>query len=444
MYQTDSRKVKEGDIFVAIKGYNVDGHKYINEAIKNKATKIIAEKGTYNIDYEIVKDTKKYLNDKLKKIYINEFNDIKFIGITGTNGKTTSAYLLYNALNLSNKKAAYIGTIGFYMENKIKDLDNTTPGIIELYELIKKCKENNIKYIVLEVSSHALSQGRVDAINFDYTVFTNLTPEHLDYHKTMENYFLEKEKLFKNNIKSLSIINTDDEYAFRLMKNNYLTYGFTESDYKILEYNINENNTVFKLLNKNELKTYKTNLIGKYNIYNILTTIIILKQENIKQIDKIIEKLHPPVGRCEKIMYNNNCIIVDYAHTPDAVSKIILTLKENLKGKIYTVIGCGGNRDQSKRSEMAEITTNLSDYAYFTSDNPRYEKPEDILKDMTINLSKTNYENIVDRKLAIKKAMKNLKENDILLVLGKGHETYQIIGDKKYHFDDKEIIKENM
>ena len=443
MYQTDSRKVKKGDIFVAIKGHNVDGHKYINEAIKAGAIKLVVEKGTYDIDYEIVDNTKEYLKNKLKNIYINEFNNIKFIGITGTNGKTTSAYLLYNAFKLANIKAAYIGTIGFYIEDKIKDLDNTTPGAIELLELMYMCKEKNVKYIVMEVSSHALSQGRVDGINFNYSVFTNLTNDHLDYHKNMENYFLEKEKLFVNN-NGISIINTDDEYAFRLMKNNYFTYGFTESDYKVTEYKIDGNDTTFKLLNKKQIKTYKTNLIGKYNIYNMLTTIIILDMENVKQIDKIVENLHAPVGRCEKIMYNECCIIVDYAHTPDAVSNVILSIKENFDGNIYTVIGCGGNRDKSKRSKMAEITTNLSDYVYFTSDNPRNENPEDIVKDMTFNLSKTNYENIIDRKIAIKKAMQNLKDNDILLVLGKGHETYQIIGDKKYHFDDKEIINEYM
>ena len=436
--EVNSKKVKHGDIFIALRGNNHDGHDYINEAIKNGAKKIIAEKGSYEVETLIVDDTRKYLIDYLNNTYKSILNDMKLIGVTGTNGKTTTCYLIYQALNSLGIKCAYIGTIGFYMDKKISDLNNTTPDILELYKILIKCKENNYNYVVMEVSSHGLDLNRLDTLYFDYAVFTNLTQDHLDYHKTMENYALAKQKLFKKlKPNGVSIVNIDDEYCNYFLDENSITYGFNKSDYQINDYNLYIDKTVFHVNNER----YETKLIGKYNIYNILVCIIILKQLKIYN-DDIIFSLEAPVGRTEKIEYKNNLIIIDYAHTPDAVSKIISNIRELSPNNVYTIIGCGGNRDKTKRKIMGKIAIELSDFVIFTNDNPRYENPDDIINDMLLEVMATNYKIIKNRSKAIKKGVQMLKENDILLVLGKGHEEYQIIKDKKRYFSDKkEVLK---
>ena len=434
--ETNSKKVKKGDIFVAIKGQNNDGHKFIKEAIQNGASKIIAQYGTYEIETEIVENTRDYLINYLKDNYYNYIKDLKLIGITGTNGKTTTCYLIYQALNKLGIKCAYIGTIGFYMDEKIEDLNNTTPDIIELYKIFIKCKENNYNYIVMEVSSQALDMHRLDTLYFDYAVFTNLTQDHLDYHKTMANYAKAKQQLFKKlKENGKTIINVDDEYHKYFINDNSITYGFNKSDYQIENYKLYIDKTIFKMNNEE----YQTNLIGKYNIYNILVCIIILKELKIYN-ENIINKLESPIGRIEKIKYKNNQIIIDYAHTPDAVSKIITNMKELKPNNIYTIIGCGGNRDKTKRKIMGKIASDLSDFVIFTNDNPRNEKPDKIINDIIEDISKHNYQIIKNRKKAIKKGIQKLKENDILLVLGKGHEEYQIIKNKKRYFSDKKTV----
>lgn len=436
--EVNSKNIKKGDTFIAIKGNNHDGHDYIKEAIENGASKIIAERGEYEVETIIVEDTRKYLIEELEKKYYMHISDIKLIGITGTNGKTTTCYLIYQALNKLGIKCAYIGTIGFYMEKKISDLNNTTPDILELYKILIKCKENNYNYVVMEVSSQGLDMHRLDTLYFDYVVFTNLTQDHLDYHKTMENYALAKQKLFKK-IKpnGVSIINVDDEYCKYFLTKNSITYGFKKSDYQINDYSLFIDKTVFYMNNEK----YETKLIGKYNIYNILVCIILLKQLKIYN-ENIIYSLEAPIGRTEKIKYKNNLIIIDYAHTPDAVSKVISNIKELSPNNIYTIIGCGGNRDKTKRKIMGKISTELSSFVIFTNDNPRYENPDDIISDIILEVDKNNYQIIKNRKKAIKKGIQMLKENDILLVLGKGHEEYQIIKNVKMYFSDKlEVLK---
>ena len=434
--KTDSRKVLKGDIFVALKNYN-DGHKYIKDAINKGASKIVIEYGNYDIPTIKVKDTKKYLINYLKKNYYNQIKNIKLIGITGTNGKTTTAFLLYQALNLVNIKCAFIGTIGFYIEDKIKALENTTPDILELYELILEAKKHNCQYIVMEVSSHALDQRRIEGLKFDIAIFTNLTEEHLDYHKNMDNYALTKQKLFnKVKEKGYTIVNIDDKYKEYFLKNNSITYGFNKSDNQIVSYKLNNLKTEFIINNEK----YITNLIGKYNIYNLTVVIIILKILKIKNIKEIIYQLKLPIGRMEKINYKNNLIIIDYAHTPDAVKKILLAIKEIKINKIYTIIGCGGQYDKYKRPLIGKIVTDLADYVIFTSDNPRYENPYQIVADIIQKLDRNNYEIIINRKKAIEKGIQKLLKNDILLILGKGHENFQVIKDKKILFNDKEIV----
>ncbi len=359
---------------------------------------------------------------------------MKLIGITGTNGKTTTAYLLYQALNNSNIKCAYIGTIGFYLNDKIRVLQNTTPDIYELYEMLLESVDENCEYVVMEVSSIALSLNRVQGLLFDIAVFTNLTVDHLDFHKTMEEYMHEKMKLF-NMLKDdgVCFVNNDSDYSTYFKINKYFTYGFNKSDYTINSYNLSIKGTKFKLNNLD----YSMSLIGKHNIYNM--TVVLAIMDYLK-CDCDISYLKHPKGRMDLINYHDNLIVIDYAHTPDAVLNVIKTVREINPNHIYTIIGCGGNRDKSKRPVMAFIATKYSDKAIFTSDNPRYEKASDIIEDMTRGLQNKNYEIDQNRKEAIRKGIQMLENNDILLVLGKGHEDYQIIGDVKYPFDDKEVV----
>lgn len=431
MLQSDSRKIKLGDTFIALKGYNDDGHDYIEDAIKNGASKIVCEHGSYSVKTIIVDNTNEYLNKYLK---INNI-EIKIIGVTGTNGKTTTCYLIYQLLNNLGINCAYIGTIGYIYKDICEDLNNTTPGGLELYYLIKRSKEYGCKYIVMEVSSQALDQKRVDFLEFDYAIFTNLTRDHLDYHKNIDNYINSKKRLFellKENGKS--IINNDDKYSDNFKIYNYKTYGFKNSDYTI---------------NKDDYingDKYNIPLLCDYNKYNILAAISLLYEMGYKYEDlyNLVSKLKEPSGRMEVINYNSNKIIIDYAHTPDALDNVLNGIKKYVKGRIITIVGCGGNRDKGKRSMMGEIATNLSNYVIFTSDNPRYEDPNKILSDITNLLYNKNYEIESNRENAIKKGIQLLDNNDILLVLGKGHEKYQIIKGKKYPFDDKEVILKNI
>ena len=445
--KTNSKKVKKGDTFVAIKGQNCDGHDYIDDAIKNGAQTIICEKGNYSVKTVIVDNTKKFLKEYLYTNYYEQIKDIKLIGITGTNGKTTSCYLLYQALNKLNLKTAYIGTIGFYIEDKIIELERTTPELIDIYDMLLECKENNIEYVVMEVSSHALDLGRVDTLKFDYGVFTNLTRDHLDFHKTFENYKNAKSKLFKKIKKNgYGIINIDDKNYKNIINDdtNNIYYGFKNSDFKIINYKYEGFKMFFNMSINRQKYEFETNLLGKYNIYNLMGVIIILNKLgiHIEKIKDIIKNLEYPKGRMDTLKYNKSLIIVDYAHTPDAVFNVISCVKEYTKGKIYSIIGCGGNRDKNKRKLMSFYSTILSDYVIITSDNPRSEDVLSIIHDMTDNLVKNNYEVIIDRKEAIKKGIDLLNENDVLLILGKGHENYQIIGDKKYYHNDKEYVLE--
>ena len=317
---------------------------------------------------------------------------------------------------------------------KIKPLNNTTPDILEIYELLLECVDNNIEYVVMECSSHALDMHRLDGLQFQYGIFSNLTQDHLDYHKTLENYIKAKQKLF-DQVTIKTLVNSDDKYKDYFVRDNTITYGLN-GNYKLSDINLKER--TFKVNNI----TYKTNLIGKHNIYNLLVVIALLTE--LKLDTKIIEDLTCPPGRMDIVNFNNNMIVIDYAHTPDAVSKILDSVKELEFNKIITIIGCGGDRDSFKRPIMSKIACDNSDYVIFTNDNPRHENPNNIISDMLHNLDKFNYEIILNREKAIIKGIQMLEKNDILLVLGKGHENYQIINGVKHHFDDKEIVLKNI
>ncbi|MCI8544607.1 MAG: UDP-N-acetylmuramoyl-L-alanyl-D-glutamate--2,6-diaminopimelate ligase [Bacilli bacterium] len=442
--KTDSRKVKKGDTFVALKGINSNGDIYIEKAIENGASKIVCEKGSYSVETLNVDNPREYLLKELERMYHSYLEEMTIIGITGTNGKTTSAYLLSELLNRSGNKSAYIGTIGFYIGmERMTLLNNTTPDICDLYELLLDAYEENCQYVVLEVSSQGLSYGRLEGVPFDCAIFTNLTQDHLDYHKTMENYALAKQKLFEYLPRNgLSIINDDDAYKeyYLLPKNHNITYGFDGGDYRILDFNLNLSGTVFRYEYKETISEIKTNLIGKYNIYNLLTALIVLEQLKIKIDRSFLSQLESPGGRMEMVNYHNNLIIIDYAHTPDAMEKIIGTVKEATKGNIYVVFGCTGSRDRLKRPIMAEMATDMCKFAIFTSDDLHEEPFEQIIDDMTKELKNTNYEVCKDRKDAIYKGISKLTENDVLLILGKGHEEVMIIGNEKIPFHDRTIV----
>ncbi len=445
--KVDSRKIQKGDTFLALRGVDNDGHNYISKAIENGASKIIAEEGTYDIPYEIVPDTRKYLMDYLKENYYEKISKLKFIGITGTNGKTTTAFLIHKALNKLGVKSAYIGTVGFYVDKKIRSLSNTTPDIYDLYEMFIECVDMGCKYVVQEVSSQGLSYKRVDGYLFDYAIFTNLTQDHLDYHKTMENYCLAKQELFRK-LKNdgVAIVNYDDEYKnyFLLAENKNITYGFLGGDYKITNYKMTNQETLFSINYKNNNYDFVSPLFGKFNVYNMLVTIVVLNQIgfDLKIISELVKTLEAPSGRMDLIKYKNNSIIVDYAHTPDALSKIINTALEVTKGKVYTVFGCTGDRDRTKRPIMSSLACKLSDYVIMTHDDPHNEDQKQIFDDMLKGLEYNNYEICYDRGEAIGKGIDMLNENDTLLILGKGHEEYIICKNEKIPFNDSKFVKE--
>lgn len=442
--KTDSRKVVEGDTFVALPGISSDGHDYIETAIENGATKIIAQHGEYKVPTVIVPDTRVYLNDLLKQEYGYVINDMKIIGITGTNGKTTSCFLTYQILNKLGIKCAYIGTIGFYLKDKVRNLPNTSVDIADLYGLLVEAYENDYKYVCLEVSSQGLSMDRFKTISFDIAAFTNLTQDHLDYHKTMNNYCLAKQQLFKQLKKDgKAIINADDKYKdyYLLKDNNNITFGLN-GDYKIDDLKFTNKYSMLDYSYQNKNYQVKTNLIGEYNIYNLLTAIVICHELglDLNKINSVLDNLNMPSGRMERIDYNNNLIIVDYAHTPDAISNIIKTIKPICKGNLYVTFGCTGSRDKTKRPIMTNIVLENVTKAIITIDDPHDEDPSDIVKDMLNGVAFNNYEVCLDRKKAIHKGINLLKDNDILLILGKGHEEFIIFKDKKIPFNDKKEV----
>lgn len=450
--KTDSRKVKQGDTFIAIRGVEQDGHDYILDAILNGATKIICEEGDFEVETEVVPDTKVYLEEYLYKNVYPKFSDMKCIGVTGTNGKGTVCYLVYQMLNQLGVKCAHIGTIGFFYPGGMRELNNTTPAVDLLYEMFLEAKEAGCKVVVMEVSSHALSFERIFGIEYDEVAFTNLTQDHLDYHKTMENYADAKRKLFtKTRGDKKAIINADDTYHrhFMLDENNNMTFGFHSNHLRIEAIQLSHLGTTFSFSIGG--KTYETSIpmVGKFNVYNYLTAFLLVKNLGftVEEILAINEKLEPSKGRMELIPYGTNSVFVDYAHTPDAVENVLKSAQEYKKGRMITIVGCGGNRDALKRPIMGQIAEENSDFVLYTSDNPRCEDPQVILNAILKGVKKENHKVIIDRKEAILEGMGMLRENDILMVLGKGHEDYQIIGHEKQHFSDQEVvmgyIKEN-
>jgi UDP-N-acetylmuramoyl-L-alanyl-D-glutamate--2,6-diaminopimelate ligase len=447
--KANSRRVEPGDIFVAIKGHTVDGHKYIDDAVKRGAKVLVVSEDIPEIEgVKIIKteDTQKWLNAYLLDTYKDRFKNMKFVGVTGTNGKTTTCFLTYETLLSMGVNACYIGTIGYYDKNTHYELPNTTPSMIDLYEILENAYESGIDTVVMEVSSHSLVEKRVAGLQYDTVGYTNITQDHLDFHKTMDNY-LNAKLLLLDQVKDKSkvIYNQDDPYLGKEEKlQDGISYGFTGKDLKMFEYQDTDFGTHLVFKYKDKFHYVDTKLKNRFNVYNYIMSAILTSNLGY-DLDEVLShsmEIDPPAGRCDVVPYNQGKIIVDYAHTPDAVEKIITSFQENNDGRIITIIGCGGDRDKTKRPIMGNIATSNSDYAIITSDNPRTEDPNKIIEDIIAGINRDNYIVVPDRIEAIHKGIDMLHPEDTLLILGKGHENYQIIGTVKHHMDDKEIAKD--
>lgn len=453
----DSRKVKKNAMYVAIKGFNVDGHKFINNVIDSGASLILCENieninKNENITILQVENTRKALSIIAKNFYNNPTENINLIGVTGTNGKTSTTYFLEQILLQYKKTVGVIGTIETRENGKKIDFDfatSTTPDTIELNELFKTMTNDKIENIVMEVSSHALELYKVEDINFNIGIFTNLTQDHLDMHKSMENYLKAKSKLF--NMCNIGIINIDDEYADEIMKNatcKILTYSIEkESDLQAINIEYFMDKVTFDVKINDKLEGFVLNIPGRFSVYNALGVIgaSIMQNIPINVIKEGIKNIKGVPGRIQTIPNNKGFnVIVDYAHTPDGLDNIIKAVREFTKGKVITIFGCGGDRDRKKRSIMGEISARLSDFTIITSDNPRSEVPETIIDEIETGVLPitNNYEKITSRKDAIYKGISMARENDSIIIAGKGHENYEIFADKTIHFDDTEVAFE--
>ncbi len=438
--QYDSRKVEKGDVFVAMVGETVDGHDYIDKAIKNGATGIIISKEIEKregIKYYLIENIRENIGEIASEFYGYPQKQLKIIGISGTNGKTTTTYILESLLG--EKNVARIGTVEYKIGDEIIEAPNTTPEPIDIVKMCKKSVEKGLKYLVMEVSSHGLILGRVNMLEFDVAIFTNLTPDHLDFHKNMEEYYEAKKILFlKTKKNGVKIINTDDIYGKRYFEEfGGKSYGMKDADLV----------GVFKSENPSEIeinsKKIVTKLMGRYNLYNIMAGVSAGMGLGLN-FEELIEKItliEGVPGRFQMVDCKQEfAAVVDFAHTGDAMENILKTVVEMNFKKIITVFGCGGDRDVKKRSEMAKIAERYSDIVILTTDNPRTENIEKILEDSIKGFETKKYIVKKEREDGIGTAVKLAEKGDIILVLGKGHETYQIVGKTKYHFDDREIL----
>lgn len=440
---TNSNDIKKGDIFLAIKGNLYNGNDYINEVIDKGCRCIFSEQ--ISNDFTIKTKNIYQIKDKLiELLYKDIYEKCIFIGVTGTNGKTTTTHIIYQVLkNFVDYPVVLIGTNGiYYKDNKI-EIENTTPDELIIFNYLKENINNTEKiYIVMEVSSHALSLNRLNHINFDVAVFLNLSHEHLDYYKNMDNYASAKAKLFfKVKKEGTSIINIDDQYSYKMInlanKNIFFGKKCNQNQFIIKESNLKE--LVFTYNGED----YSLPLIGNYNACNACAAINVLQALNIdiKNIKTAFKNLKQIPGRMELHTYHNKNIIIDFAHTPLAMKKVLTFVRSLTCNKIVTLFGCGGNRDKDKRPKMMEVASLYSDEVYLTSDNPRFEDPLDIIKDTLMGMKNDHVHLFVDRRLAIRNAVKNLNKDEYLLILGKGHENVQIVLDKKIRFNDLEEVE---
>ncbi|MDC0622046.1 UDP-N-acetylmuramoyl-L-alanyl-D-glutamate--2,6-diaminopimelate ligase [Candidatus Pelagibacter sp.] len=451
----NSTEVKKNNIFFAIKGNKVDGNNFISSAISNGAKIVVTEKKINGLKNGILfihsNNVRKLLAEISFKIYNKIPNNI--IAVTGTNGKSSIADFYYQILDLNNKKVASIGTLGIKSKKYKKNLSNTTIDPIQLSKILNKLKKQNINNVIMEASSHGLSQNRLDGLLFNTGIFTNLSQDHLDYHKNTKNYLKAKLYLFEKLIKTKGTIITDEKIPeFKKIKNiainqnlNLFTLLDKKNNFQFLSHQYEHESQLLEIKYKNSIHKIKLNLIGKVQFKNVLMAVIasIKSGINIEDILNIIPKIKSVEGRFERVgrIKNNSKVILDYAHTPDALKTCLKNIKEQFPGKKITLVfGCGGNRDQNKRAKMGKIADFFSDKIYLTDDNPRLEQPSKIRKEIKKGIKKQKILEFSNRAKAITEAIKDLNTGEILLVAGKGHEKTQEIGVKKIFFSDKKII----
>ena len=450
----DSRLISDGDMYIAITGVNVDGHSFISQAIQNGANCIVCEKTpdikTDGIVYVNVKSSRKALAIISSNYFDNPSSKLNLIGVTGTNGKTTIATLLFDLYTELEIKSGLISTVKISYDNKNFQANQTTPDSLSINRFLSEMVNSNVRYCFMEVSSHGIDQNRTDGLVFKGGIFTNLTHDHLDYHESFENYRDTKKQFFdslSNN--SFALTNNDDKNGMVMLQNTIAdkyTYSLNSvSDFKA---KILESSFDGMLLKINSTEFW-SKLVGKFNAYNILSVYSAASILGLpkNELLKAMSSLDAVAGRFQFYKKNKITAIVDYAHTPDALENILKSINEikTSENNLITVVGCGGNRDKSKRPLMGDIASNLSSKVIFTSDNPRFEDPEIIIEEMISGVKSTNSNktiSILNRKEAIKAACQFARTNDIILVAGKGHESYQEVKGIRSDFDDFEIVKE--
>ena len=450
----DSRLISDGDMYIAITGVNVDGHSFISQAIQNGANCIVCEKTpdikTDGIVYVNVKSSRKALAIISSNYFDNPSSKLNLIGVTGTNGKTTIATLLFDLYTELEIKSGLISTVKISYDNKNFQANQTTPDSLSINRFLSEMVNSNVRYCFMEVSSHGIDQNRTDGLVFKGGIFTNLTHDHLDYHESFENYRDTKKQFFDSlNNNSFALTNNDDKNGMVMLQNTIAdkyTYSLNSvSDFKakILESSFDG------MLLKINTTEFWSKLVGKFNAYNILSVYSAASILGLpkNELLKAMSSLDAVAGRFQFYKKNKITAIVDYAHTPDALENILKSINEikTSENNLITVVGCGGNRDKSKRPLMGDIASNLSSKVIFTSDNPRFEDPEIIIEEMISGVRSTNSNktiSISNRKEAIKAACQFARTNDIILVAGKGHESYQEVKGVRSDFDDFEIVKE--
>ena len=450
----DSRKVKDGSVFVCLKGFETDGHKYAKTAAENGAAVIVAQdKIDVNVPVVYVENSRRVMAELVCTFYGNPSEQFSLVGITGTNGKTTITYLIKSILETAGKRVGVIGTNQNIIGDKVlltKSTTPTTPNALELQQLFTEMVHYGAEYVVMEVSSHALDLDRVHGCNFDVGVFTNLTQDHLDFHKTMENYLNAKAKLF--GLSKKGVVNFDDDGGKKIVNDakcpDILKAGLEPGcDLRAENIKITARGSQFDMVYNGKSYPTMVRIPGQFSVYNAICAAGAALQLGI-DIDTVIKGLESAtgvVGRVEIVPTDTDyTVIIDYAHTPDGLENIVKCVKGFAEGRVITLFGCGGDRDNSKRSVMGEISGQLSDLSIITSDNPRTEDPDSIIDEIEAGMKKTDgeYIRITDRRKAIAYALDTAKAGDVIILAGKGQETYQIIGKEKFDFDERiEVYK---
>ncbi len=443
----DSRKVRNSSAFVCIKGKRNDGCDYARKAVERGAAVVICDSDIGVKNCIVVDNAREAYAIMCANYYGNCHRRLKMIGVTGTNGKTTTSFIIKKILENNGYKVGMISTVEVVIGNEKYPADYTTPDPSVLHRYFYMMKMAGCDVCVMEVSSQALAQKRTYGINFDIGVFTNLSREHLDYHGTMEDYAKAKALLMKNS--DVSVINSDDDWA-QFMKENakgkVVTYGInSQSDLKAENIKLDFDKVEYSLTSNGESFDIVYNVIGRFSVYNSLAALAvgIIMKADMKRAVKAVAETGNVKGRVEKIKNSRGInVLIDFAHTPDSLKNVLKTVKDIYDKRLITVFGCGGDRDKSKRAVMGMIACEYSDLVYVTSDNPRTENPDKIIDDIVKDLDEGSYIRITDRTQAIKAALAEAKEGDTVLIAGKGHEKYQILGKEKIHFDEREIVKQ--